>query len=260
MWRNYFENCFAVVDGTVILSSNFNGDVCFTFPIGRNTDGALDALEAQCKELGIPLVFCTVNKSELPVLEQRFGKITADADRDWFDYLYEKDSMLTLAGRKYGTPRNHINKFKKLYADWTFEPVNSKNIPELIEFTKNFTFGSEKDESAMLELQMCIEVLENYDAYGMLGGALRVGGKIIAYSLGETVGDTIFSHIEKADISYAGAYQMLTNQFLHMYAEGDEIRFVNREEDCGDEGLRKSKLSYHPVELIEKNTVIIGKD
>ena len=53
---------------------------------------------------------------------------------------------------------------------------------------------------------------------------------------------------------------MLTNQFLRMYAENDEIRFVNREEDCGDEGLRKSKLSYHPVELIEKNTVIIGKD
>ena len=260
MWRNYFENSFAVIDGTLVLSTKFKGGICFSFPIGRNTDGALDALEAHCKELGIPLVFCSVNKSELPVLEQHFGKITADADRDWFDYLYEKDAMLTLTGRKYGTPRNHINKFKKLYTDWTFEPVNNENIPELIEFTKNFTFGSEKDESAMLELQMCIEVLENYDAYGMLGGALRVGGKIIAYSLGETVGDTLFSHIEKADISYAGAYQMLTNQFLHMYAEGDEIRFVNREEDCGDEGLRKSKLSYHPVELIEKNTVIIGKD
>ena len=260
MWRDYFENCFAVIDGTIILSSNLNGDVCFTFPIGRNVSGALDAIEAHCKELGIPLVFCTVNKSELSVLEQHFGKITADADRDWFDYLYEKDAMLNLAGRKYGTPRNHINKFKKLYTDWSFEPISNENIHELIEFTKNFTFSSEKDESAKLELQMCFEVLEYYDAYAMQGGALRVGGKIIAYSIGETVGDTLFSHIEKADISYAGAYQMLTNQFLHMYAEGDEIKFVNREEDCGDEGLRKSKLSYHPVELIEKNTVIIGKD
>ena len=260
MWRNYFENSFAIIDGTIILSSDFNGNICFTFPIGRNISGALDALETHCRELGIPLVFCTVNKSELPVLKQRFENITVDADRDWFDYLYEKDAMLTLAGRKYGTPRNHINKFKKLYTDWSFEPVNNDNIPELIEFTKNFTFSSEKDESAMLELQMCMEVLENYNAYGMQGGAMRVGGKIIAYSLGEIVGDTIFSHIEKADISFAGAYQMLTNQFLHMYAEGDEIRFVNREEDCGDEGLRKSKLSYHPVELIEKNTVIIGKD
>ncbi len=260
MWRDYFENCFAVIDGTLIMSASLDNKTCFSFPIGRNVTDALVAIEKHCNELGIPLVFCSVNKSELPVLEKHFGQITTDADRDWFDYLYEKEAMLNLAGRKYGTPRNHINKFKKLYTDWSFEPVNDNNIPELIEFTNNFTFSAEKDESAALELQMCIEVLQNYEAYGMQGGALRVDGKIIAYSIGETVGDTIFSHIEKADISYAGAYQMLTNQFLHMYAESDEIKFVNREEDCGDEGLRKSKLSYHPVELIEKNTVIIGKD
>ena len=260
MWRDYFENCFAVIDGTIIFSSNFKDEVCFSFPIGKNVSNALDKLEEHCNELGIPLVFCTVNKAELPVLEKHFGKITADADRDWFDYLYEKDAMLNLSGRKYGTPRNHINKFKKLYTDWSFEPISGDNSPELIEFTKNFTFGADKDESAMLELQMCMEVLEKYDSYAMLGGALRVGGKIIAYSIGEIVGDTIFSHIEKADISYAGAYQMLTNQFLRMYAEGDDIKYVNREEDCGDEGLRKSKLSYHPVELIEKNTVYIERN
>lgn len=260
MWRDYFENCFAVIDGTIIFSSNFKDEVCFSFPIGKNVSNALDKLEEHCNELGIPLVFCTVNKAELPVLEKHFGKITADADRDWFDYLYEKDAMLNLSGRKYGTPRNHINKFKKLYTDWSFEPISGDNIPELIEFTKNFTFGADKDESAMLELQMCMEVLEKYDSYAMLGGALRVGGKIIAYSIGEIVGDTVFSHIEKADISYAGAYQMLTNQFLRMYAEGDDIKYVNREEDCGDEGLRKSKLSYHPVELIEKNTVYIERN
>ena len=257
MWRDYFENCFAVIDGTIIFSSNFKDEVCFSFPIGKNVSNALDRLEEHCNELGIPLVFCTVNKAELSVLEKHFGKITADADRDWFDYLYEKDAMLNLSGRKYGTPRNHINKFKKLYTDWSFEPICAENIPELIEFTRNFTFGAEKDESASLELQMCMEVLEKYDAYAMQGGALRVGGKIIAYSIGETVGDTVFSHIEKADISYAGAYQMLTNQFLRMYADSDEVKFVNREEDCGDEGLRKSKMSYHPIELIEKNTVTI---
>lgn len=254
MWRDYFDNGYTISDGTLILSS----DSRFIFPIGRNIDNALDEIEKHCKENNIPMILCTVNKKELAKLSERYSDFEADADRDWFDYLYEKEAMLNLSGRKYSTPRNHINKFKKMYQNWSFEPINSNNIPQLIEFTHNFTFHAEKDESANLELQMCIEVLENYETYDMLGGVLKVDGKIVGYSIGEIVGDTLFCHIEKADISYHGAYQMLTNQYLQMYASGDEIKYVNREEDCGDEGLRKSKMSYHPVELIEKNTVKIN--
>ena len=110
----------------------------------------------------------------------------------------------------------------------------------------------------MQELEICIEVLENHKKYNMLGGYLEVDGKTIGYSFGEIIGDTLFVHIEKADVSYHGAYQMLTNSFLREFAAGDSVKYVNREEDCGDEGLRKSKLSYHPVELIEKTTVKVN--
>lgn len=254
MWRDYFENRYTVVDGTLILSSGSR----FVFPIGRNIDNALAEIEKHCRENNIPMVLCTVNKNELSKIEEKYSDFTADADRDWFDYLYEKEAMLTLSGRKYSTPRNHINKFRKLYENWSFEKISEENIPALIEFTRNFTFHADKDESANLELEMCIEVLENYDLYDMPGGVLKVDGKTVGYSIGEIVGDTLFCHIEKADISYHGAYQMLTNQYLQMYASGDEVKYVNREEDCGDEGLRKSKMSYHPVELIEKNTVTIN--
>lgn len=253
MWRDYFDNSYAVIDGTLILSSESK----FIFPIGRNIENALNEIENHCKENNIPMILCTVNKSELEKIGNIYNEFNVEADRDWFDYLYSKESLLALTGKKYNTPRNHINKFKKLYTDWSFEAINENNIPSLIEFTKNFKFNSEKDESAALELKMCIEVLENYETYGMLGGVLKSRDKIIGYSMGEIVGDTLFCHVEKADISYNGAYQMLTNQFLQMYASDDEIRFVNREEDCGDEGLRKSKMSYHPIELIEKNTVTI---
>lgn len=259
MWRDYFNNRFAIHDGTIIFSSKFKNEICFSHPIGRNPDAAFEALEEHCSLNNIDLIFTGVNESELPKMLERYPGSTVEADRDWFDYLYEKDAIMNLVGRKYATPRNHINKFKKLYADWSFTKIEKSDIYELIEFTKNFTFNAEKDESAILELEMCIEVLENYDTYDMIGGVLRVGGKIIAYSISEIIGDTLFCHIEKADISYHGAYQMLTNQFLRMYADNDDIKFVNREEDCGDEGLRKSKLSYNPVELIEKNTVYVKR-
>lgn len=256
MWGDYYDNYFAVFDGTITFTSNFTGGICFTYPVGRNVDGMLDEIKEYCIKKGIPMVICSVNKSEIEFITAKYPDCEVSADRDWFDYLYEKDAIMNLSGRKYATQRNHINKFKKLYDDYGFEKITNENIDEIIEFTKNFTFNSEKDSSAQTELDICLSVLENYERYGMLGGALRINGRIAGYSIGEITGDTLIVHIEKADVSYHGAYQMVTNSFLRMYAD-DSVKFVNREEDCGDEGLRKSKLSYNPVELIEKSTVKI---
>lgn len=258
MWRNYYNNSYAVFDGTVIFSSNFAAETCFTFPIGRNVEGMLDELEAYCKEKQIPMIICSVNKNELPYIKERYPECAVSADRDWFDYLYEKEAIMSLAGRKYSTPRNHINKFRKLYKDWTFEEISKNNLPQVIEFMESFCFHADKDESAFDEAALCLEVLENYEIFDSLGGVLKADGKVIGYSIAEIVGDTFICHIEKANTDYHGAYQMLTNQMLHHYAESDDVKFVNREEDCGDEGLRKSKLSYHPCDLIEKNIVSIN--
>lgn len=257
MWRNHYNNHYAIYDGTIIFSSNFAAETCFTFPIGRNIDGMLNELSNYCKAKNIPMILCSVNKDELPYIKKKYPGCAVSADRDWFDYLYEKEAMTSLSGRKYNTQRNHINKFKKLYTDWKFEKITKENLPEVIEFMKGFSFHSKKDEAAFDEASLCIEVLENFEAFDSLGGLLRVNGEVIGFSIAEIVGDTFICHIEKADTNYQGAYQMLTNQILVNFADDESVRFVNREEDCGDEGLRKSKLSYHPCELIEKNIVTI---
>ena len=257
MWADYYDNYYAVCDGTITFTSNFTGGICFTYPVGRNVDGMLDKIREYCTEQNIPMTVCGINKDEIDFVKSKYPECEISADRDWFDYLYEKDAIMSLAGRKYATQRNHINKFKKLYTDYVFEEITENNIPEIIEFTKNFTFNAEKDESAETELEICISVLENYKKYALSGGALRIDGRIVGYSIGEIIGDTLIVHIEKANVSYHGAYQMVTNSFLRMYADNDTVKYVNREEDCGDEGLRKSKLSYNPVELIEKYTVKI---
>lgn len=259
MWKDYYKTRFAVTDETLIMMSEVNGLRCLSYPVGKNVDAALDKAREYCEKEHIPLVFCSVNNNDLEKLIKKYPECTFDSDRNWFDYLYEKDALLNLTGKKYATARNHINRFKKDNPVWTFEPVSKNNIEELLCFTKNFTFGASKDESALSELEFCARVLENYEAYGMFGGVLKVENTVAGYSVGETLGDTLFCHIEKADISFSGAYQMLTNQFLKMYASNENIKYVNREEDCGDEGLRKSKLSYHPSELIRKSTVVVGK-
>ena len=100
------------------------------------------------------------------------------------------------------------------------------------------------------------EVLENFGAYGFKGEALRVGGKIVGFFLCEAIYDTLIVHVEKCERSITGAYQMLAKEAAAKYCVG-KLKYVNREDDSGDEGLRKSKLSYHPAFMGEKYTVTV---
>ena len=84
-------------------------------------------------------------------------------------------------------------------------------------------------------------------------------GRIVGVAMGEIVRDTLFTHIEKANVEYPGVYQKLVNCFARTFATG-EVKFINREEDVGDPGLRKSKMAYHPLTLLEKFTVRVGHE
>ncbi len=93
--------------------------------------------------------------------------------------------------------------------------------------------------------------LKNRQALGIVGGILRLDGRPIAVTLGsESYKDTFTVHFEKADASVPGAYQMINQQFaLNNFGK---YTYIDREEDLGLEGLRKSKLSYYP-EFITEN-------
>ena len=85
------------------------------------------------------------------------------------------------------------------------------------------------------------------------GGFLELDGKIIAAAVAERQGDYLIIHIEKADRSYRGAYQKVFHELVSRECNG--LLFVNREEDCGDEGMRYAKSAYHPEKLLKKYTV-----
>lgn len=256
MWRDYFDNCFAIVDDTLMFRSRYlDGQYAFTVPIGANVDGALDMLEAYCGEQGIGLEFCTVAPADLDMLKQRWPGLTVEDNRDWYDYLYESRDIVEFAGKKYANQRNHIRRFERDCPDWNFERMTEKSMDEVREFYCRFLQERDKEsETAQAEVGKVFEVLDHYDEYGFLGGILRAEGKIVGISMGEIVRDVLFVHIEKADTSYSGVYQKLVNCFAREFVT-DEVRFINREEDVGDPGLRKSKLSYRPVKLLEKYTV-----
>ena len=106
----------------------------------------------------------------------------------------------------------------------------------------------------MDEKKANIELLNNYEALGCHGCLIKVNGSFEAYSIGEMLNkDTAVIHIEKANTKIKGLYQFINQQFCEK--QWANALYINREQDMGVEGLRKAKLSYNPVELIEKNVI-----
>lgn len=258
MWRDFYSIEYAIDENTLFMKYNSQqGDLGFPFPQGENPISGLDKIHNYFIDTNLKPTFCFVTKDDLSIVNNHFDKIESTAQRMWADYLYDAQSIVDLSGKKFSTQRNHINKFKRLYLDYRFEVIDKDNIQEADEFFDAVTKGFNKTSPYAIEDQKKVkDVLQDCDSYGMFGGMLKVDNKVIGMSFGEIVNDTLFVHIERADITYHGAYQMLVNMFAKTFVTKN-VKYINREDDSGDEGLRRSKLSYNPIRLIEKYTVTI---
>ena len=257
MWRDYFNAEYAIFNDTLFFKVRIKyhgGMTAFTLPLGKDIGGCIKEIEKYCSETRIPLIFCTVTKEEVQQIKKvyRYRNVMLYQETNWSDYLYNASDLVTLAGRKYSGQRNHINRFHKTYNSFSFEVISQSNLQEVRDFYTGFCSKTDKNSDIFAEEQAkTFEVLDNYDIYGLFGGFLRVEGAIAAFSIGELCNDVLHVHIEKADISYHGIYPMINKEFAKYFAS-ENINFINREEDVGDEGLRKSKESYHPCEIIDK--------
>lgn len=255
MWRDFFKTEVAFNGESAIFRANYFGNEnSYTFPIGKpeDTDATLNDIPS-LPDAENEISFCALTESMLDTLKSRFTLLSDVQNPAWSDYIYNKDDLCTLVGKKYAGQRNHINKFKQLYPDFVFERISNNNLEQ----AKSFFIDVENrfdlsDKEIIEEEQKVLEVLCNYELYSLCGAILKANGKVIGISLGEILGDTLFVHTEKALKDVPGAYQMLVNCFAREFCN-DSVRFINREEDDGIEGLRTSKLSYHPCRLIEKH-------
>ncbi len=255
MWRKFFYSEYAVYQNVLLFKVTYiNGMVAFTLPVGIGPiDEAFGQLEEYALQNGLPLSFCTVPKEGIAVLEKRYGdKINYSENRDWFDYLYSAKDMQTFAGRRFSGQRNHINKFKKTYPNYRYVPIDGQNIDRVIEFFSEYSEDHVKENPiAKEESFRAKEILSYFESFDLLGGFIEVDDQIVAFSIGEIVGDTLFVHIEKALKEYEGSYQVIVKEFA-AHTANEKVVYINREEDIGDLGLRTSKLSYHPVQILDK--------
>jgi hypothetical protein len=200
--------------------------------------------------------FVEMLKTAIPDLEERFEIFE---DRDCFDYIYDAEKLRTLSGRAYHKKKNHVNAFKKAYEGrYEYQSLSCRNSVEIEDFHKRWLTEREitgRYDSITSEEIGIKEIFENCWHLDCRIGGVYIDGVLEAYSIGSYNPNTQYAyvHIEKANPECRGLYPFMAQQFLvHEYPEA---LFVNREDDLGQEGLRKSKLSFNPIRL-EKKFVI----
>ena len=258
LWSRHYKVKYAVIEDALIFKSEDRG-MAFAYPVGEpeHVKKALEFLIEYCKERECPFILYNVTPEMFAQLERWYpGRFTVEYDRDIADYVYESEKLATLAGKKLHGKRNHINKFKSLYPDWTYEELNDDNVEDCFQMALKWRNknGCEDDPEKNAEMCVTLNSLRLYKELGLKGGVLKVDGRIIAFTVGEPLcGDTFVVHIEKAFADVEGAYPMINQQFVQH--ECADYTYVNREEDTGAEGLRKAQLSYRPAFLEEKGVV-----
>jgi hypothetical protein len=98
------------------------------------------------------------------------------------------------------------------------------------------------------------KALRDYRELEIEGLVLRGGGEILAFTLASRLSEDTFDvHFEKARGDIQGAYPAINCEFARYIREKyPEVRYLDREEDMGLEGLRRAKQSYYPHHMVKK--------
>ena len=227
------------------------------YPAGRGDfKEVIEELRDHCRGEGHVLCFGSSPKSAMEYLKQLYGDgIEVYGNPDFYDYCYNYEDLATLIGKKYHSKRNFINRFTQ--NDWSYEDINGDNLKYCYVVLDKWREENSdiRDPSMEQELDACKKGLEYFSELGFKGGLLKVEGKPVAFTFGEGINsDTFDVHVEKALSDYDGTYPMINREFVNRCCSG--YKYINREEDVGEENLRKAKLSYHPAFMEEKYRVI----
>lgn len=255
MWADAYRLAFGEAAGIGFLTTGVGRRVIAppVPPVGREREFA-DALYAAFSEN--PRI-AVLDRATADGFFRVFGdRAVISTDPATHDYLYTAEALSTFGGKKLAAKRNHLNAFLREHADYTVCELSADTLLRAREFLSRYRKTDEDDSpTARAEGMAAERLLSAFPRLPLCGILLLLGGETVGLSIGEVRGDTLYIHVEKAKREIRGAYPMLVRELVSR-AMPNAV-YVNREEDDGDYGLRQSKLSYRPTQIIEKYTVEI---
>lgn len=249
-WRQIYQFQISQFDNFILLSTEYDHTRKFFPPIGNGD--CKKVIENVMKNSGCAFV-------RIPeFIRNIFGddtRFTLEEERDNFDYVYTVSDLIELQGTKYDGKRNFIKRFKSTY-EYMYVSLNHSNVHECLDFEEKWCSikHCDLDEGLRNERKAFEEIINNFSLFNLIGGMIKVNRKVEAVAIAQKLNpSTLVMHALKANQNLTGLYQTIINAFLSREADGYTL--VNLEQDLGLDGLRKSKLSYHPVAMVKKFTL-----
>lgn len=243
--------------------------------LGQKAEDGRDGQASQEAPVGCGNVLCGDGDGKGPGQERSFirvpeqlaaiwhkalpGRVTLTESREHWDYIYSVPELVKLSGNRFHKKKNLLSQFMKTYA-YDYRPLTADCIEEVLQMQLEWCQWREDECDLTLEAEnrAIARVVKDWDRLpNLLGGAIRVEGRMIAYTVAEPLDDSMLViHFEKGHTGFKGVYQAINQMFLEQ--QGQNYQWVNREQDLGDEGLRKAKTGYNPAWFMKKFAVSVG--
>lgn len=278
-WRFLYNTQFAIIDNYLVFRFYAGHHLAYMAPVSLpvwQPDGTFRVVQCEeCSEkvikairedsiaMGHPFLMLGVCKYMRGHIEQAFpDTFDIKENRDYSDYIYLREKLISLSGKHLQSKRNHINKFKSLYPNYEYRELTKELIPECLrlesiwrEQENDDLIGKNENEGISEELRSMTRAFNRWEELGLIGGTIFIDDKMVAFTFGNPINQNTFDVcVEKADIDYEGAFTIINQEFVKHLPE--KYVYINREEDMGDEGLRRAKMSYHPEMILEKFSIM----
>lgn len=262
MWNHEYHIEYEIHDHFCIMLHNYKGHRFFAMPFASHEyyKEAIEYMIDYAKEHHFPfMIDCAVPSFVEKLKKVCPGKFVYEHTRDLDDYVYDKEKLITLSGKKMQKMRNNYHNFISQYPDYEYRTLNAdEDMPMIFTDLLKWERGeNEQSESLTSEVFGIMYLLSTQDQLPIKIGGIFINDELKAFMIGSPLKhETIQIHIEKADKTIRGLYVTLRKEFLEH--ECADFKYVNREEDMGIENLRISKERMHPCKMVEKSRIYIN--
>lgn len=250
--QHYYSNLYHT---SYFLSNNFlyiqyaiKNTFIFAPPFCSNNSliKYIDNIKKYYKDFSV-----TLFEEQYQYLKNKKYKFTKEyEDVDYEDYIYLSSDLANFDGAKYQDKRNLFNQFISNYK-YEFVKYEEKYLDCVKKFLVDWY--ANKDN---VDKDVTFDILSTYKKSGVVIYLLLVNDQVIGLSMVKTNKNCTTIYVEKGDTNYKGVYAAIVK--LTAQCISKKCKYINREDDLGIPGLKKSKESYNPIYKIKKWYVSIG--